>query len=877
MGPTTLFEPFPREALEGSIPARFEAIVRRHPDRLAVKTKTQALTYAALNRHANRVARAILARGGRDEEPVALLMETDAPVVTAILGVLKAGRIYVPVDPAFPRTRIRAMLEDARAGLIVTNDVNAPLAREVAPGALASVNVDALDPGRSAENPDLQVSPDAVAYILYTSGSTGEPKGVFQNHRNLLHATMAHTNRMHLRADDRVTLLYSCSVNGSIRCIFGALLNGASLFPFDVQAEGLAALAPWLRREGITVYQSVPSVFRGLAGTLAAGEILPALRLVYVGGEPAYAGDLDLYRTHCRADCLFVNGWGPTEATVGLLHFLDKQTPVARPVVPLGFPVDDTDVLLIAENGDGGTFGEIAIRSAYLGLGYWGKPDLTRVAFLPDPDGGARRIYRTGDLGRRLSDGSIEFVGRKDSQVKIRGFRIELGEVEAMLAAHPAVRESIVVAREDTPGDQRLVGYVVCRDGPRPTPSEFRAFLGERLPDHMVPSTFVALDAFPRTPTGKVDRRALPALDPSRAAAHLAKPRDAMERELASLWEEVLGTGPIGIDENFFDLGGHSLLAAQLFAKIAKRYGRHLPLATLFHTPTVERLAGALRQDGSSHGDSALVPIQPGGPRPPLFCVHQHTGHLFCYQGLARHLGPDQPVYGLAPRGLDGTQAVQTRIEEIAAEYVRAIRAVQPGGPYHLAGYCFGGIIAFEMARQLAAQGQAVGLVALIEATWTGRGHPLRRAALRVRRRLAFEREQLALQTAPERVGYVLARGLNAVQERGTRILAGITARGARGDEDIPLVDGAIRRVEAAHREALRRYVPQAYPGRLALFRPARHHGDPYWGWGPLAARGVEVVEIPATRPTLVDEPDVQALAAGVHQHLAAFGRRADP
>lgn len=349
-------------------------------------------------------------------------------------------------------------------------------------------------------------------------------------------------------------------------------------------------------------------------------------------------------------------------------------------------------------------------------------------------------------------------------------------------------------------------------------------------------------------------------------------PRDALEVQLAEIWETVLGIRPVGVRDNFFELGGDSVLAVRLFADIAKILRSALPLTTLFQAPTVEGLTAFLRQESRTTGASPVVPIQAGGSRLPLFCAHQHTGHLFCYQDLARHLGAEQPVYGLAPRALDGLQAPHTRIEDMAAEYVHAIRAVQPEGPYHLAGYCFGGILAFEMAQQLWAQGQGVALVALIETTWMGNNHPLRRVVQRLARRLAFERDQMVRLTAPERIGYVLAKSVSAAQEQAGWVLGGITARRAGGAEEMSPVEGAIRRVEAGHREAQRRYVPKVYPGRLTLFRPSRssasHHGDPTWGWAGLAAGGIDVQEIPGERPTIVDEPDVRILAEKVRRCL---------
>lgn len=546
---------------------------------------------------------------------------------------------------------------------------------------------------------------------------------------------------------------------------------------------------------------------------------------------------------------------------------------MAADALPLGGGVPGMQMLVLTPTGHlagVGEPGEIFVRSPHLARGYLGDDELTTARFLPNPFSGSPgdRLYRTGDRARYRPDGTLEFLGRTDAQITLRGFRVEPAEIEAALTAHPGVREAVIAVQGDPVGGKRLVAYVVPAGGPAPAAGMLQRFVAERLPDYMVPSALVQLDALPLTPAGKVDRRALPAPDVASAGPGVTRipPRDALERELARMWEEILGVRPVGIQDNFFELGGHSLLAVRLFAELARATGRRLPLADLFRGPTIERLADLIRREAPAMPWSALVPLQPGGGRPPLFCVHQHTGHLFCYRNLVRHLPPDQPVYGLVPRGLDGRQSPWTRIEEMAAHYVREIRTVQPVGPYHLAGYCFGGIVAFEIAQQLTAQGERVGMLALIESAWWDRNTPrARRVAVHLRRRLAFERDQVLGLARPERIPFLLRRAAVFLGER----LGGLAARAAHVNARTrPAERGmrrAIRHIETAHSEAHRHYVPRVYPGRIVHFRPgrswARHHGDPTWGWCGLAAGGIDIHEIPTTRPTILDEPDVRILA----------------
>lgn len=839
---TNPFIEFKKAEIEQSLPDRFAAQVQKYSQRIAVKTKNYEWTYETLHQLASRIAPTILTRCGSGEGRIALLFEHDAPMIAGILGTLMAGKTYVPLDPFYPEDRLAYILADSQASAILTNNLNQGLAKKLTQDTYQLINIDDIDPATAMGEGNLSISPDTVAYILYTSGSTGQPKGVMQNHRNILHHIRNYTNNLHISACDRLTLLSSYGFDAAVMDIFGALLNGAALYPINIKTgEGLTNLSQWLIEQGITIYHSTPTVYRFFVNSLTQ-KIFPKLRLVVLGGEEVYKRDVELYKKHFPPECIFVNGLGPTESTVSLQYFIKHETDLAGTTVPVGYAVEDTEILLLNEAGEASLlYGEIAIRSPHIALGYWHKPEIIQAAFLPDPKGGNRRIYRTGDMGRLRSDGALEFAGRKDFQVKIRGFRIELGEIEAVLGEYPRVRETVLLARENGLGEKHLVAYIVAAQGQTPTVSELRHFLQAKLPEHMLPSAFVMVDALPLTPTGKIDRRALPtpdAIHPNFEKTFVA-PRDPLELQLIKLWEQVLGVQPIGIEDNFFELGGYSLLAVRLLAQIEKVFGKKLPLMTLFQVPTIEQLAGVLRDPGWSAPWSSLVAIQSNGSKQPFFCVPGNFGNVFVDLGdLARHLSPDQPFYGLQ----DGIQN-PSQIEVLAAHYIDEIQTVQSEGPYLLGGVCSGGVVAFEMAQQLQARGQKVALLALIE-------------------------------PSPPPVP-----GLRAYFNLTTFLLRRVVQRFGHHSHNLVQYDTAERKNYARLKAklitnmwAVTHYIPQKYSGRITLFLANdsvdKSPHNPRLDWQNLAVHGVEIHRIPGNHETITrthdavpEESQLQVLA----------------
>ena len=600
--PSGTFIEFEMAEIDQSIPDRFEQQVERDPDRVAIHTNWHQTTYKELNQAANQVTHAILARrrSWENQRPVALLFEQNASLTSGILGVLKAGDFYVPVDLSYPLDRITDMLQGSGTGLTLTDDEHLPLVEKLDLDGCDLLNIDHLENFSNA-NPDLSISPEDLAYLLYTSGSTGRPKGVVQNHRNVLHMVKNETNASKICAEDRLTVLYRASVVGAARVIFGGLLNGATLFPFNVREDGMANLASHLLQENITFYNSTPSVFRQMADHLPVGEKIPALRLIHLGGEAVSSNDVALYRRYTQAHCVLVSGFGATEISPVLRFFMDHCTTTFESIVPVGYPFEGIGVELMDDLGEGvepGRIGEIVIQSRYLCLGYREGRNLNTEAFQPDPEGGDRRIYRTGDLGRIRPDGCVEHLGRNDSQVKIRGYRVEVTEIERVLVDLDGVKEAVIVPVEGVSGGLGLAAYIVpARKAP--TARELRRILATKLPDYMMPATFMILDALPQTPSGKVDRKALPA--PFKCRPELdspfAEPRTPFEETLVEIWSQILGLNGLGIHDNFLELGGDSLLASQVVSRVVKTFQVDLPLRLLFESPTVADMAVAITQN----------------------------------------------------------------------------------------------------------------------------------------------------------------------------------------------------------------------------------------------------------------------------------------
>ena len=593
------WSPFADSELDQSIPRRFEKQVRADPDRLAITTSERSFTYGELNRAANRLARTIVATHGDEPAAVALLCNHDAGALVAMLAVLKAGKFYLVLDPAFPLERLSYMLADSGAGVIVTDAANKPLASRLARERLPSVDMNEVDDGVSSENLDVHSSPDALAMLLYTSGSTGKPKGVMHSHLNVLVEVRNLTNAWCVSSHDRWLLYTSLSFANSVRTIYCTLLNGGSVYPYDLKKRGFEALPHWLQSHRITILRTLPTTFRNFMATLPPRHVFADVRLLSIGGEPMYRTDVEAFNEHFSSSCVIAHGLGPTECFMVCLNYVPHGTIIDAAKLDIGSPLRDKDVLLVDEGGrevPAGEVGEIWVKSRYIALGYWGDAERTRGAFLPDPHDPAVRTYKTGDLAVRTANGRFTHVGRRDFQVKIRGYRIDVSEIEVAMRAVAGVKDAVVVGREDTAGEKRLVGYFVASGTPKVTAAHIRRSIAQVVPDYMLPAVMVGIAELPKTPNGKTDRLRLSAPTRERPALESAfvAPTTSTQSELARILGDILGVDEVGIHDNFFELGGDSLGAARVLAQLRKKFNVNVPMKAMFESPTVAELAKAL-------------------------------------------------------------------------------------------------------------------------------------------------------------------------------------------------------------------------------------------------------------------------------------------
>ena len=594
--PMTDFNPFKDEEIEQSIPQRFEQQVRAYGDHLAIRSDRESYTFASVNQTANRLARTILSSRGNLAEPIALLFDHGAAVLVSILAVLKTGKFYVVLDASYPPDRLKYMLEDSGAKLVVADTNNFAFARQLSAETIEVLNFDDVDTSFSDADLGMYPTPDSLSMILYTSGSTARPKGVVHSHKNVLVDVRNLTNGWCVTARDRWLLYTSIGFANSVRTIYSSLLNGAAVYPYDVKKKGFGELTDWLLSNEITIIRGVPTSFRDFMGTLENDRIFPAVRVLSVGGEPMLRADLDYFNRHFLPHCVLAHALGPTECLTVCWSLVPHGTQITASKLPIGYPLQDKDVHLFDENHqevNDGEVGEIAVRSRYISSGYWRDPERTRAAFLPDPMGSDARIYLTGDLGVRAKDGSLIHIGRQDFQVKIRGFRIDITEIELALRDIAGIEDAVVVGRQDDAGEHRLVAYFVPTNQPPITVTRIRQGLAELLPDYMLPSAFVCIDAIPQTPNGKTDRLRLPPVSRDRPDMDtpFVPPGSMIESELAAIWAEVLNLDRVGINDNFFELGGDSLQITRVMGRVAARFKTTYSMATLLDLPTVCKMA----------------------------------------------------------------------------------------------------------------------------------------------------------------------------------------------------------------------------------------------------------------------------------------------
>ena len=861
--------------LETSLAALIEAQVERTPDAVAVVFDDSSLKYRDLNERTNQLGHYLREIGVGPDTLVGVFMERSLEMVVALLGILKAGGAYVPIDPEYPPDRVAFMLEDACVPVLLTQS------RLVGELPQHHCKLICLDTGwdsiakADTTNPTQTVSPSNLAYMIYTSGSTGRPKGAMNEHRGIVNRLLWMQGQYPLTEADTIMQKTPFSFDVSVWEFFWPLLAGARLVVAKPGGHrDTAYLVDLIVKERVTVLHFVPSMLRmfleqpdvkrcqSLHHVICSGEALP----------------FDLAEKFFKLlPVQLHNLYGPTEAAVDVTHWTCRRDD-ERKIVPIGRPVANTQIYILDRHLQPvpmGVPGELHIGGVQVGRGYHNRPELTAEKFIPDPFCGVpeARLYKTGDQCRWLPDGAVEYLGRMDFQVKIRGFRIELGEIEAALKDQPEIKQAVVMAREDKPGDKRLVGYLVLSAGTVLATSDLRTRLKQLLPDYMVPADYVVLDSIPVTPNGKVDRSALRAPEPSAFPddAGYVPPQDEYEGLICEAWADVLGLKRVGIRDNFFDLGGHSLLAVKLMLRLQEIIpGEPLPLRAVLEAPTVEKFAAWLRSHRAGERQF-LVRMRPGtSERPPFFCTHGAGGNVLELRALAMALPADLPFYCFEDKGLDGSTPFES-IEEAARCYIEELRKVQPHGPYHLGGSCYGGLVAFEMARMLEELGEPVATLVLIDTfnpaflrSLSARGRLFVDLRFYVRRTVWHVRKMLG-RGPGEWLGYISGR-LKFFRDRMRGPAVVIALHDAEMIESIastPLGEN-LKRIVRANLDARSKFEPRPYGGYTLIFRSGlrNYQYDDYWlGWESVLRGGVERVEIGDDHSSILQQPIVQLMA----------------
>jgi amino acid adenylation domain-containing protein len=864
----------------------FESQVERSPEAVAVVFEDQQLTYGQLNRYANQLAHHLVHLGVETGTLVGLCVERSLEMVVGLLAILKAGGAYVPLDPAYPKDRLAYILGDTQVKvLLVQEHLQETLSEYAGQSLYLALNGKWPDREKTENLISVATLNDLIA-VIYTSGSTGKPKGVMLKQGSYLNLCRWYEGYCHITDQSRALLGYSFSFDASFRNIITPLLVGGQLL-LTKSFEPLELLKV-IEQNQVTMFATTPSLFLPLMELAATNnyQSLSSLEELSFGGEPLYLSKIKPWLKSGLCNCNITNVYGTTESADVSTAYVIKREEIEKidllDKVPVGSPINNqVEVYLLDEEQNlqrEGLAGELCITHIgnLLAEGYLHKPELTAEKFVPNPWLAGERLYKTGDLARWMPDGNLELLGRIDHQVKLHGVRIEIGEIEAALREYETIQDAVVITRDDLSDRKVLVAYLVANPEMNIVNSELRDFLIKKLPSYMIPSFFVILEKLPLSPNGKIDRLALPA--PAKSGSQEEKTsfaiRDTLEMRVAKIWQEILDVPSINIKDNFFDLGGDSILALILMTRIRQEFGQDLQLSTLFDAATIEHQACILRQQKSFQSRSPLIEIQPKGSKPPLFFVHPAGGNVLCYVDLASYLTPDYPLFALQAKGLDGESEPFEKVEDMAAYYIEAIRTVQPESPYFLGGWSMGGIVAFEMARQLQEQGQEVNLLALID---------IEIASLNSDAQLTKEDEVNFLASFAQDLGLSfeslnLSRDLLLnlkIDEQLTYLL-----NEAKIAELLPPDVGfshihRLFHVFKTHAHAIQKYQPRIYPGRVTLFQ-AREQleenlQDSTMGWNNLAVEGVDVNPIPGNHYTSLRKPHVQVLAEKLKACIEKF------
>lgn len=857
-----------REFPQVSLHRLFEEQATKSHGQIAVLCAERKLTYGQLDARSNRLARYLRRFGVESGSLVGVCMNRSEEMIVALLAILKAGAAYVPLDPIYPAERIAYVISDAQAPVLITENQFAANLQSAAKK-LVCIDRDQSEIARESDAAlEIATDPNQLAYVIYTSGSTGKPKGVQIPHRAVVNFLNSMRREPGLTANDILLAVTTLSFDIAGLELFLPLVCGARIVVASSQTamDGRALIAI-IDQHQVTVMQATPATWRlMLAAGWQGGPKLKAL----CGGEAMPADLAAQLLPRCTQ---LWNMYGPTETTI----WSTCSQVLRADDLHIGRPIDNTQIYILDSQQQPlpiGLAGELLIGGDGLAHGYHRRPELTADRFIDHPFKAGEKLYRTGDLARWRPDGAIDCLGRLDFQVKIRGFRIELGEIETQLASHADIKHAVVTAREDIPGDKRLVAYLIAQPGTTPTAAALREHLRGKLPEYMVPSAFVTLDSFPLTPNGKIDRKALPKPDTATTpVARQQSPSSDTEKRLAAIFGEVLGQIPTSVLDSFFDLGGHSLLAVKLMAAIERDFTIRLPLASLFDAPSIAQLAALLSKGTAKTHWSSLMPIRPQEGKPTLFLVHGAGGNVLLYRELADAIGPKISIYGFQSQGLDRRTRPLRSIEEMAEHYVRELRGFQPEGPYHIGGYCMGGAVIFEMARLLQKQGARVGLVALLDSynlsTVKNNGTDSSGSS-RLRQKIRFHISNLLGLKAREVPDYLGEKIRMAIELSRAMLTARFNRRAA---SNTTTGEGSAEvMIQKINDQAVWEYIPKSSPVPITVFRPRTNYDfmpDLQLGWGNVASGGIDLVTLPVNPHAMLITPCAKILGEEIRKRIA--------
>ncbi|RAM48430.1 MAG: non-ribosomal peptide synthetase [Hapalosiphonaceae cyanobacterium JJU2] len=853
----------------------FEQQVKRTPDSLALISQSEQLTYRQLNHQVNQLAHYLQKQGVTQETLVAICLERDLDMVVGILAILKAGGAYIPLDPSYPVERLKFMLSDSQVSLIISNSLFVNKFGHMT-NDKEQMTVILLDNDweiikqESSENPINISKPDHLAYIIYTSGSTGTPKGVLGTHRGTVNGLHWLWNTYPFNPGEICCQKTAISFVDSVWEIFAPLLQGIP----TVIIKNETLLDPQLFIETLVKHKVtriilVPSLLRLLLDNYShLTKKLLQLKIWITSGETLSIKLVETFRKLLPFAKL-INFYGSSEVSANATYYDTSLLPEQANSVPIGCPIDNTQIYVLNRNLQPtpvGVIGELYIGGDGLARGYLDRPELTQEIFIDNPFIPETKLYKTGDFVRYLKDGNLEYLGRRDEQVKIRGFRVELAEIVTVITQHPDIQESVVITEKHEQEDQILIAYIVTEK--QNIAAQLLPYLQQKLPHYMLPSAFVVLDAFPLTPNGKIDKRALPTdkLIRSNTNENIIAPRNFTELSLVKLWENLLNTNSIGVKDNFFNLGGHSFLAVRLMAQIQDRFGHHLTLSTFFENPTIEKLAAIVSQPFRESSNSPLVEINSSGSKIPFFCIHGAGGGINHYINLSKRLGENYPFYALEHNSNQEEPEIIT-VEETANYYLQEIRKVQPKGPYLLGGHCYGGVLAFEMAQQLQREGETVDLLIIIDAILSetrieSTKDDDAKFLLRMAESIKTDSNIDFSLCFEELRDLSLNEQLDLINQKMNFIFT-----------DTEIKD-FIRyyKLFKAHVQAMRNYTPIVYEQSITLFRAKEeiihdfessefYTDDPLLGWGKCSSQPIQVMEIPGDHFSIFIEPHIQKLA----------------